>query len=211
MSLISFDEEIKKTYSKKYLIGVDEAGRGPLAGPVVAAACIYFSTSCDFVNEINDSKKLFPSKREELFKKIITSSSLKLSFAYSSHNDIDKLNILNATLLAMKKAVIKLIEYTKINPLDIVVIVDGNKKIDGIDILQVPVIKGDSRSLSIATASIFAKVTRDRWMDVLDLLYPNYQFRKHKGYPTKLHRDLIKKYGLSPYHRRSFSPCLVYE
>jgi ribonuclease HII len=207
MSLISFDEEIKKIYKRKYLIGVDEAGRGPLAGPVVAGACVYFRTDADFIPQINDSKKLSSKKRDEIFKKIISSSMLRVSFSYSSNYEIDSLNILNATIVAMRKAVIKLMEYTGFEEEDVLVIVDGNKKITGLNLMQIPIVKGDLKSLSIATASIFAKVIRDRWMNVIDILYPYYQFKKHKGYPTKLHMELIKKYGLSPYHRRSFSPC----
>jgi ribonuclease HII len=207
MSLISFDEEIKKIYKRKYLIGVDEAGRGPLAGPVVAGACVYFRTDADFIPQINDSKKLSSKKRDEIFKKIISSSMLRVSFSYSSNYEIDRLNILNATIAAMRKAVIKLMEYTGFEEKDVLVIVDGNKKITDLNLMQIPIVKGDLKSLSIATASVFAKVIRDRWMNVIDILYPYYQFKKHKGYPTKLHMELIKKYGLSPYHRRSFSPC----
>jgi len=207
MSLISFDEEIKKIYKRRYLIGVDEAGRGPLAGPVVAGACVYFRTDADFIPQINDSKKLSSKKRDEIFKKIISSSMLRVSFSYSSNYEIDRLNILNATIAAMKKAVIKLMEYTGFDEKDVLVIVDGNKKITDLNLMQIPIVKGDLKSLSIATASIFAKVIRDRWMNVIDILYPYYQFKKHKGYPTKLHMELIKKHGLSPYHRRSFSPC----
>jgi ribonuclease HII len=207
MSLISFDEEIKKIYKRRYLIGVDEAGRGPLAGPVVAGACVYFRTDADFIPQINDSKKLSSKKRDEIFKKIISSSMLRVSFSYSSNYEIDRLNILNATIAAMRKAVIKLMEYTGFEEKDVLVIVDGNKKITDLNLMQIPIVKGDLKSLSIATASVFAKVIRDRWMNVIDILYPYYQFKKHKGYPTKLHMELIKKYGLSPYHRRSFSPC----
>jgi len=207
MSLLLFDEELKKRYAKNYIIGVDESGRGPLAGPVVACACVYFSTSDDFIDEIDDSKKLSSLKRDEIFKKIISSTSLRFSFAYSSHSEIDKINILNASLLSMRKAVIKIMEYTNLNKEDVIIIVDGNKKIPNLDIIQLPIIKGDSKSLSIATASISAKFLRDRWMDVIDIKYPQYNFKRHKGYPTKLHKELIKKYGLSPFHRKSFSPC----
>ncbi len=206
--LFFFDDSLKNNFSKKYLIGVDEVGRGPLAGPVVAGACVIFNYE-PWMSEINDSKKLTASKRNDIFRKMITSKSLKLSFSYCDNNEIDNLNILNASLCAMKKAVIRLLNYLNEDPKNFLIAVDGNKKIKDISLEQLSIVKGDSKSLAIAAASIFAKVIRDRWMDIIHLSAPVYDFKKHKGYPTKYHTDMIKKYGLSPYHRKSFSPCKI--
>lgn len=206
--LFFFDEEIKKKSNKKYIIGVDEVGRGPLAGPVVAAASIIFNYS-DWMNDINDSKKISHSKREEIFKKMIFSRDIKLSFSYVDNYKIDEINILNASLLAMKKAVEKLVGYLNLDKSDFIVVVDGNKKIKDLNYEQISVVRGDSKSVSVAAASIFAKVIRDRWMDVIHIACPHYDFKKHKGYPTKKHIEMIKKYGISPYHRKSFSPCNI--
>lgn len=207
--LVFFDEELKRKYSRKYIIGVDEAGRGPLAGPVVACASLISDSSCDFFKEVNDSKKLSLKKREILFKKMISSNAVRFGFAYSDNIEIDKINILNATLLAMKKSVMRLVSYLSIDMDDLLVIVDGNQKIRDFNCFQIPIVKGDSKSLSIASASIFAKVLRDRWMDIIDMNNPVYDFKTHKGYPTKKHIELIKKHGLSAYHRKSYAPCKV--
>lgn len=206
--LFLFDEAVKKSYLKKYIIGVDEAGRGPLAGPVVAGACV-ISKYEEWMCEIDDSKKLTPSRRDVLFGKMISSPSIRLGFGYCDNNEIDRLNILNASLLAMKRAVLKLLNYIQFDPSMALIMVDGNKKIKDFDMDQISVIKGDSKSLSIATASIFAKVLRDRWMSVIDLEIPQYDFKKHKGYPTKYHMEMIKRYGISHYHRKTFTPCKI--
>lgn len=174
--------------------GVDEAGRGPLAGPVFAASVILPNNI--IIDGINDSKKISEKKREKLFE-IIKEKALSYSIAYSTEKEIDELNILNATLLAMKRA----IDGLKIKP-DIVLI-DGNKS----PCVNVPtkcIIKGDSKSQSIAAASILAKVSRDRLMRELSNKYPKYQFSKHKGYGTALHRELLKKYGPCSIHRKTF-------
>lgn len=204
--LIFFDKKIKQDYSKKYLIGVDEAGRGPLAGPVVSCACLISDYSLPFLSEINDSKKLTENKRKELFKKMISSTSIRFGFAYSTNYEIDSLNILNATLKSMNTAIERLINYLKIDRNDVLILIDGNKTLKT-DIQQIAVVKGDTKSAACACASIFAKVLRDRWMDVIDLTHPEYEFKKHKGYPTKKHFELIKKLGTTPYHRKSFAPC----
>lgn len=205
--LFFFDRDLLSKHDVDCLIGVDEAGRGPLAGPVVACACVIYDFNQDVLTEVNDSKKITPAKRSRIFSKLISSPSVKFSFAYSQPCEIDRINILNATLKAMKKAVERLIYYNNLYSKKILVIVDGNKKIPDLDLNQIAVPKGDSKSLSVACSSIFAKVLRDRWMDVISANYPEYNFKKHKGYPTKYHVDLIKKYGLSPIHRKSFSPC----
>lgn len=188
-----YENELK---NKGYEIvcGVDEAGRGPLAGPVFAAAVILPAGLEDI--GINDSKKLSEKKREELFG-IITEKAVSWAVASASEKEIDELNILNATFLAMKRAV----DALTVRP-DIALI-DGNRK-PNTGIEEVTLVKGDAKSISIAAASVLAKVSRDRYLCELDDLYPEYQFKKHKGYPTKLHYEMIKKYGISPVHRLSF-------
>lgn len=178
----------------KYLAGVDEAGRGPLAGPVVAAAVI-FSKNVN-IKGVNDSKLLSERRREELFEQIV-SRSLTYSVSIVDSTVIDDVNILNATLRAMKQAV----EDLKIKP-DLV-LVDGNRKFQS-DIPVITIVKGDSKSFSIAAASILAKVTRDRLMKNHAKDYPNYLWERNKGYPTRRHREIIKKIGPSPLHRRTF-------
>ena len=184
----------------KNIAGIDEAGRGPLAGPVVAAAVILLSKIN--IPDLNDSKKLSPKKREELFPKI-----QEMSVAYSvtviDQGVIDEINILQATRLAMKKAV----ETLKITPG--LLLIDGNQKIDS-NLNQWAIVKGDSRSLTIAAASVLAKVTRDRIMDDYHKLYPQYGFDRHKGYGTKLHRNLIQEHGPCPIHRKTFKGVSEY-
>ncbi len=178
----------------KNICGVDEAGRGPLAGPVCAAAVI-LPKDC-IIDGVNDSKKLTEKKRESLFD-IIKNTAVSYSIAFSSVEEIEELNILNATMLAMKRAV----EGLDV-PADYAMI-DGNK-IPSLDIPAKYIIKGDANSMSIAAASILAKVSRDRLCAEYDKDYPQYGFAKHKGYGTKLHREMILKYGPCKIHRMSF-------
>jgi ribonuclease HII len=178
----------------KLLAGVDEAGRGPLAGPVVAAAVIFESDT--HIEGVADSKTLSENKREFLFEKII-SECLSHSISIIDHEIIDEINILNASLLAMKKAVEKL----DVKP-DLV-LVDGNKDFV-CDIPILTIVKGDAKSFSIGAASILAKVTRDRLMKKYSLDYPNYLLGKNKGYPTLEHRLAVLKFGPSPIHRKTF-------
>ena len=185
----------------KYLAGVDEAGRGPLAGPVVAAAVI-FDEKTD-IPGVNDSKLLTEVKREELFEKIIL-EALSYSVAIINHDVIDKVNILNATMLAMEKAILSL----NIKP-DLI-LVDGNRIFKS-DIPVIPIVKGDGKSFSIAAASILAKVTRDRLMKDLANEFPIYSWDQNKGYPTSKHREVIKLYGPSPFHRKSFLKNILSE
>ncbi len=191
--MINFDKKYLVN-GKKILAGTDEAGRGPLAGPVVAAAVILPK---DFYDErINDSKKLSAYLREELFE-VIRSNALTFAYTSVSHTKIDQINILKASLLAMKKSVQKL----KLNP-DIILI-DGNKSFN-YNAEVIPIVKGDSKSLSIASASIIAKVIRDRKMLKLAKKYPQYCWETNKGYPTKEHIKAVLKYGACPLHRKTF-------
>ena len=191
-SLREFDETYEGT-----VLGVDEAGRGPLAGAVVAGAVIipeYFSE----LDEINDSKKLTEKKREKLFEIIMEKCIVGIGI--SDEKEIDEVNILNATFSAMRKAINQVSGKAKFD----VVLVDGNHKIKGYSRKQEEVIKGDAKSLSIAASSIVAKVTRDRMMLEVDKEFPEYGFAKHKGYGTKLHREILLEKGPCKYHRKSF-------
>lgn len=179
------------------IVGIDEAGRGPLAGPVVAAA-VKLKKYDERLGEINDSKKLSEKKREYLFDLIL--EYFYVGVGVSNVEEIDKLNILNATFLAMRRA----LDEIKIECNFSRVLVDGNHKIRDYNREQIPVIKGDSKSLSIAAASIIAKVTRDKIMEKLHEKYPEYNLKKHKGYGTKEHRENLIKYGVSDIHRKTF-------
>lgn len=181
------------------IVGVDEAGRGPLAGPVVAAVAKLKSFD-EKLNKINDSKKLSEKSREELFE--IIKEHFYIGIGIATVEEIDNVNILNATFLAMRRALAQ-IEDEKI--FFERVLVDGNHKIREYSGEQLPIIKGDSKSLSIAAASIIAKVTRDRIMLDIAKDYPEYVFEKHKGYGTKLHREIIITKGpIEGIHRKSF-------
>lgn len=184
----------------KNVIGVDEAGRGPLAGPVVAAAVI-LKEYTEELDEINDSKKLTEKKREKLYDIIM--KNFDVAVGISTVEEIDKLNILNADFLAMRRA-LKDLKSLK-NEKEYTVLVDGNLKIKEYIGKQLPIVKGDAKSLSIAAASIIAKVTRDRLMKDLANIYPDYSFEKHKGYGTKAHIETIKDKGaIEGVHRKVF-------
>ncbi len=193
MDWLEFEKEaLAKGY--KSVCGVDEAGRGPLAGPVCAAAVIL--PEGVIIDGVNDSKKLSEKKRDSLFD-VIREQALSYSIAYATVDEIEEINILNATMLAMRRA---------INGLEIkadYAMIDGNK-IPPIDIDAECIVKGDAKSMSIACASILAKVSRDRLLYKYAEEYPMYGFDKHKGYGTKVHREAILKYGPCPYHRKSF-------
>jgi len=175
--------------------GIDEAGRGPLAGPVVAAALII--NPKELVSEIRDSKALSPKLREELYAYLISRAR---AWAISSvgPRTIERINILNASLRAMRQAVLKL----KLRPK--ILIVDGPYAIPELDLPQIPLIDGDVRCPLVGAASILAKVTRDRIMDHYHKLFPQYGFDRHKGYPTEEHRKALRQFGPSPIHRRNF-------
>ena len=191
--LYEYDVAVRAQYG--CFAGVDEAGRCPLCGPVCVAACILDPENP--VQGINDSKKLTEKKRDALFDEI-KEKALAYRIVFVGPDIIDRDNILNATMGGMKRAV---------EELDIVpnlVLVDGNRVPAGLQIPAQPVVKGDATSASIGAASILAKVSRDRYMLELDKQYPQYQLAKHKGYPTKLHYELIAQYGIQPFYRRSF-------
>ena len=177
------------------ICGVDEAGRGPLAGPVCAAAVILPEDTV--IEGLDDSKKLSEKKRERLYNEIIEKATA-YCVAYGTVEEIESVNILEATFIAMNRA----IDGLKVKP-DFAII-DGNRVPKGIKIPCATLVKGDSKSMSVAAASILAKVTRDRLMLTYDEKYPQYNFKKHKGYGTKEHTELLKQYGPSPIHRLSF-------
>ena len=183
-----------------FVCGVDEAGRGPLAGPVCAAAVILPEGTA--IDGLNDSKKLSEKKREILFD-VIKEKSIAWSVAFASVEEIEEHNILNATFIAMNRAIEGLSLKAD------VALIDGNRVPKDIKIPCETVVKGDSKSMSIAAASVLAKVARDRLMLELDEKYPIYEKKKHKGYGTALHMDLIRKYGPSECHRPSFLKKLL--
>jgi len=193
MLLYTLEEEAE-ALGFKSVCGIDEAGRGPLCGPVVAAACILPKGLV--IEGLNDSKKLTPKKRDKLFD-LIKEEAIAYSIAESSVEEINELNILEATLLAMRRAVAGL------NPAADYLLVDGNVFRD-FDKPGRFVISGDATSPSIAAASILAKVTRDRMCEELDRQYPQYGIAKHKGYGTKAHMDALREFGPSPIHRKQF-------
>ncbi len=178
----------------QYICGVDEAGRGPLCGPVSVAAVIMPKGL--IIDGVNDSKKLTEKKREELFD-VIIKNAISYSIVFEDEKTIDEINILNATLQAMNKAI------NNLNPKADFALIDGNRN-KGIEIPNKTVVKGDSKSHSIACASILAKVARDRLLIEYDKKYPEYGFKNHKGYGTKAHYEAIEKYGILPIHRKSF-------
>ena len=219
----NFEEE-KKLWRRgyKFVAGIDEAGRGPLAGPVVAAAVVIMRhkekfQETDFLKNnnfwnIKDSKELLPKKRNDLFQILTKSSVIKWGIGRVSEKVIDKINILEATKLAMEKATKNLEKKlspflcgrTKKGIIDFLII-DGNFSID-LDIPQKSVIMGDKKVFLISAASIIAKVSRDKIMSKYDKKYPEYGFAKHKGYGTKFHQDALKRYGPCEIHRKTFNP-----
>ena len=193
MSLINEYEKLNWP-NNDLVMGIDEAGRGPLCGPLVVACCVL---PINYQNDnINDSKKLSPKKREELYKTIIK-DAIFYQVEIVSPKQIDELNIYAATKLAMSKLSKT---YTVKQVLTDAMKIEDNDKV-------VPIIKGDGKSISIAAASIIAKVTRDNIMMEYDRLYPEYEYAKHKGYPTKRHLELMEKYGIFDIYRMSYKPC----
>lgn len=185
----------------KLLAGVDEAGRGPLAGPVISAAVIFDENV--FIEGVNDSKKLTEKEREEFYP-IIVDKAIAFSVASVSHCQIDQINILQASLKSM------LIAVKRLNVQPDLILIDGNKTFN-YSVPTIPIIKGDSKSFSIAAASIIAKVTRDRIMKRLDKHFPQYSWAKNKGYPTQEHIHSIIRYGYCPLHRKTFLKKILSE
>lgn len=198
--LKKIENEIYEKEHVEYICGIDEAGRGPLAGPVVVASVIMKPDS--FIEGVNDSKKVSEKKREKLYEQIIE-EAVSYSVGIIDQNEIDEINILNAT----KKGLTESIKGLKVKPERI--IVDALDKIDTCGIQYMPIVKGDAKCYSIAAASIIAKVTRDRIMRQWDEVYPMYGFARHKGYGTAAHIAAIKEYGLCPLHRRSFTKNFI--
>lgn len=210
--------EEKKLWKKGYkrVVCLDEAGRGCLAGPVVAAAVSLIPNSKFQIPKIRDSKKLSPKKRKKFYKIITKNSNIKWGIGKVSEKIIDKINILEATKLAMKKALKNLQKkfkktlssnYCQGNKCEMVdfLILDGNFKLD-LEIPQKAIVRGDEKVFSCALASILAKVTRDKIMERASKKFPQYGFEKHKGYPTKFHQRMLRKYGPCKIHRKSFGP-----
>jgi len=187
---------IERELGYKLIAGVDEAGRGPLAGRVYAASVILPQDELLW-EEINDSKKLSAKKRERLYD-LITQNAISYEIAYVESDEIDRINIRNASFMAMTKAIKALSKRPEY------ILIDGNAYNGILEIPYECVIKGDSKSISIAAASILAKVARDRYMEEIDVSYPEYGFAKHKGYGTIQHYDAIAKYGILDIHRKSF-------
>lgn len=187
-------EEEKQLLGYSRICGVDEAGRGPLAGPVFAAAVIL--PFGEVIEGLDDSKKLTEKKREKIFD-VIVEKAVGFGIACAEVGEIEEINILNASFLAMHRAI------DKISPLPDFALIDGNM-VRNIQIPAQSIVKGDSLSASVAAASVLAKVSRDRLLYEYDKLYPEYGFAKHKGYPTKAHYEAIAKYGPCPVHRLSF-------
>ena len=199
MNLYKYEEELYDN-DYKLICGVDEAGRGPLAGPVVVAACIL--PPFLRIKGINDSKKLTEKKREELYK-IIVKEALAYKIVFVSEEDVDTLNIYQATKKGMLEAISSLDTKPDYCLIDAMMLSE-------LDMPHQSIIHGDARCASIAAASILAKVTRDHYMEKMDIKYPNYGFKKHKGYGTKLHLEALEKYGPCPIHRKTYSPVTKY-
>ena len=200
-----FDARLRASRRAVWLVGVDEAGRGPLAGPVVVAAVRLGAEIPAELFSVRDSKLLSPSRREDLYEKI-RARAAAVAVAWSLPREIDRINILQATLTAMRRAVLRASQG--VDPVDsmLVVVVDGNRPIPSLPLEQIMVVGGDRLSLAVGAASIVAKVTRDRWMRRLDLRYPGYGLARHKGYGTAGHLEALQRLGPSAAHRRTFQP-----
>jgi len=206
MNLFEFDKIEKQNSNREFIIGCDEAGRGPAAAGVWAGA-VCFCENCDIelFKELNDSKKLTSKKREVLYDLIKENAYCAIKAV--NVLKIEEINILQASLLAMKYAVLDIIEQIKNDNCQI--LIDGNKLIKDFNYSQKYIIKGDSKSASIAAASILAKVSRDRYMDNIDKEFPMYDWKNNKGYLTKKHIEAIQKYGVCKYHRLSFLKNII--
>ncbi len=199
IDLYEYEEELYDS-GLQYICGVDEAGRGPLAGPLVVAACIL--PPFLRIEGINDSKKLSAKKREELYK-IIIKEAVDYKIVFISEKEIDTLNIYQATKKGMLKAIAGL------NQQPDHILIDA-MPLSELKISHTSIIGGDARCASVAAASILAKVTRDHYMEKMDVKYPNYGFKRHKGYGTKMHMEALEKYGPCPIHRKTYFPVSKY-
>lgn len=221
MAILALETKLRKK-GYKVIVGLDEVGRGSLGGPVTAAAVTVQQFSIfnpQFLKELKDSKKLSPRKRKEIFEMLKNSPKVKWGTGRASEKVIDKINIFQATKLAMKRAVNNLISRSKKNPKGCLagqrklkinlLLIDGNFGIP-LSVIQKSIIKGDEKVFLIKLASIIAKVTRDKAMLRYHKKYPKYRFDKHKGYGTKLHFKMLKKYGPCKIHRKSFNPMKKY-
>ncbi len=200
-TLCEFDKQQAIAQESNFLIGIDEAGRGPLAGPVVACACFIPPSIVQHFNDVNDSKKLTEAKRDELFARLTNGNGVIYGVGFATAEEIDKLNILQATFLAMRRATQKFVKMP-----DSCALIDGPYPVKDLTLKQHPIVDGDAKSLVIAAASVIAKVTRDHYMTVLEQLYPGYGFAGHKGYGTAKHLAALRKLGPCPEHRRTFGP-----
>ncbi len=199
---MEFDKQQAIKQESNFLIGIDEAGRGPLAGRVVACACFIPPSMVQHFSDVNDSKKLTEAKREALFKRLTApENGISYGVGFATAAEIDELNILQATFLAMRRAAMRFLRMP-----DSCALIDGPYPVQGLTLKQQPIIDGDAKSLAIASASIIAKVTRDHYMQVLDTLYPGYEFGGHKGYGTAKHLQALRELGPCPEHRRTFGP-----
>ncbi|MDR0744488.1 MAG: ribonuclease HII [Holosporales bacterium] len=194
--------EIENQYENKIVCGTDEAGLGPLAGPIVVCSCVFldYNLPTELLININDSKKLTKKKREFLFDKIINYENLIYKISIIDAEIIDSIGLSNA----WKKGIISSVQNLDVNP--DVCIIDGIRQVHIKDKIICPIVKGDQKSYTIATASIIAKVTRDRIMQKIHTEFPEYGFEKNVGYGTKFHIDMLKKIGACKYHRKSYSP-----
>jgi ribonuclease HII len=198
-----FDAEARTRARAARLVGVDEAGRGPLAGPVVVAAVILPEVPSAELAEARDSKTMTPKSRERLFG-VVRSEALAVSLAWAHPRAIERDNILNATLRAMGRAARRAAAKSGSSPL--LVLIDGPKRALGLELPQEPVVDGDAKSLSVSAASVIAKVVRDRWLERLERRRPGYGFSKHKGYGTKAHLAALDRLGPCDAHRRTYAP-----
>lgn len=194
-----FDAALRSHYRVERLVGVDEAGRGPLAGPVVAACVVLPSSPLPELSEVRDSKRLSAAKRGELFR-VIRRKAIGVGVGWSLSGEIDERNILKATFSAMTRALGR-VDLSGPEPL---VVVDGDRRVPGLPFRQEALVQGDAYSLCVASASIVAKFVRDRWMAVLDRRHPGYGFCRNMGYGTEEHFKALERLGPSPVHRRSF-------
>lgn len=189
----------------RWILGVDEAGRGPLAGPVTAAGVLIDLQSMAWCDGITDSKKLTARARTQ-FCDTIFAHAEHVVCEHISVQEVDRMNVLAASLWGMRRCAEEILAVRDVDPKKLLVIVDGKQMLPDFAFAQQALVKGDARSLAVASASVVAKVRRDAWMQELHEAYPVYGFDRHKGYPTKMHLEALQKHGACPHHRRSFAP-----